>query len=140
MNFHIDVVSLKGKIYSGEAKEAILPTIDGEITVLANHAALVTPLDLGEVVLSTSEGVKNYSIGKGIFEINDNKANLLIEDVTSSDEISEARAQEAHRKAEELIKKGIPDIEAKTANYTYRKSLIDLKVARRKRKLHLSQH
>ena len=138
MNFHIDVVSLKGKIYSGEAKEAVLPSIDGEITVLANHTALVTPLDVGEVVINTTEGVKNYAIGKGIFEMNDNKANLLIEDVTSSDEISEERAREAHKKAQELIKKGVPDTEAKAANYTYRKSLIDLKIARRKRKLHLS--
>ncbi len=138
MNFHIAVISLKGKIYEGEAKEAVLPTVDGEITVLANHAALVAPLDVGEVVLNTTEGIKNLAIGKGVFAINKNKATLLIEDVTSSDEISESRAEEAKVKAEELIKKGVPAAEKGALTYAYRRSLIDLKVARRGRKLRLS--
>jgi F-type H+-transporting ATPase subunit epsilon len=137
MTFHIDIVSLKGKIYSGEAKEIILPGIDGELTILGNHEALVTPLNVGEVVVSTANGVKNLSIGKGVFSINKNKAQLLIEDVTDSDEISEQKAQEAVRKAEELIKKGIPDAEQGVAHYTYRKSLIDLRIARKKRKLNI---
>lgn len=134
MNFVIDIVSLTGKIYSGEVQKLVLPTREGEITVLARHMPLVAPLTVGEIVVKTPESEFNYAIGKGIFSMDNNKATLLIEDVTAADEISEEKAVEAKNKAEKLLSEGIKGEEKLQALYVLRRSLVDLKVARHSKK------
>jgi F-type H+-transporting ATPase subunit epsilon len=134
MNFHIDVVSLNGKVFSGEAKEITIPTLEGVVSVLARHMPYVAPLTVGEVVLHKDGGDMVFSIGKGIFSIAQNSATLLIEDATMSDEVNEEKAEEARKKAVELIAKGITKEEKLEATYALRKSLVDLKIARRRHK------
>ncbi|OGM28287.1 ATP synthase F1 subunit epsilon [Candidatus Woesebacteria bacterium RIFCSPLOWO2_01_FULL_39_61] len=134
MNFHIDIVSLQGSIYSGEASEVILPSTEGEITVLSRHMPIVTTLTLGEVVVKTPTDTINLLIGKGVFSFSDGLGRLLVEDVRFSDEISEEKVLEAKKTAEELIEKGVKGEEKERAAYALRKSLFDLKIVRRKKK------
>lgn len=134
MKFSIDVISLKGKLFTGEADEISLPSVEGELTILANHMPFVAPLTTGEVYIKTQSGPLQYSIGKGVFSIINNNATLLIEDVLSADEISEEKADTARKQAEEIIAKGIQGAELERALYTLRRSLIDIKIAHKKRK------
>jgi F-type H+-transporting ATPase subunit epsilon len=135
MNFQLEVVGINGKIFSGEVEEVTLPGIFGELTALARHMPIVTPLTVGEVAVKTPERVLSFSIGKGIFAFEGGLARLLIEDVTSADEISEMRALEAKKKAEELLAKGVKGEEKLAVIYQLRKSLVDLKIVRRKKKV-----
>jgi F-type H+-transporting ATPase subunit epsilon len=134
MNFQLDVVSVSGSIFSGEVFEVILPGISGEIGILARHMPIVTPLTVGEVIVKTPNETFSLSIGKGVFSFDSGRGRLLIEDVSSADEISEERVIEAKRKAEELLAKGVVGEEKLTALYQLRKSLVDLKIVRRKKK------
>jgi len=134
MNFQIDVLSLTGKLYSGEAEKVTIPSLTGEMTVLARHMPVVAPLVTGEVIVKTPKETLNLSIGKGVFEFSEGRARLLIEDVASADEISEERALEAKKRAEELLAKGIGEEAKHQIMYQLRKSLIDLKIARKRKK------
>lgn len=134
MNFQLDVVSILGKVYSGDVEEVTMPGITGEFTVLARHMPIVSPLTLGEVMIKQSGKDLSFAIGKGIFAFDGKVGKLLIEDVTSADEISEQRALEASKKAEELLAKGLEGKEKEAAIYQLRRSLVDLKVVRRRRK------
>ena len=134
MNYQLDIVSVNGSVFSGEVKEVVLPGISGEITVLARHMPIVTPLTTGEIVVKTQDQAFSLSIGKGVFSFDSGKGRLLIEDVTSADEISEERALEAKKKAEELLAKGVSGEEKMSALYQLRKSLVDLKIVRRKKR------
>ncbi len=134
MNFQISVVSLTGTIYEGEAKSVTLPSVTGQMTVFARHMPLVAPLTVGEVVLTTDKETKSYAIGKGVFSIAANKARLLIEDVASADDISEEKAAEAKKLAEDLIAKGVEGEELVSAQNMLRRSLIDLKIASKRRR------
>jgi F-type H+-transporting ATPase subunit epsilon len=135
MNFALDIVSLTGKIYSGEASKLTLPTREGEITVLARHMPLVAPLTVGEIVVKTPDKEFDLAIGKGIFSMDNNTATLLIEDVTAADDISEEKAIEAKDKAEKLLAQGIKGEERLQVLYALRRSLVDLKVVRRRKKI-----
>lgn len=135
MNFQLEVVSVSGSVFSGEVKEITLPGISGEITVLARHMPIVTPLTTGEVIVRSSEEAFSLSIGKGVFSYDFGIGRLLIEDVTAADEISEERTLEAKRRAEELLAKGVKGEEKSTVLYQLRKSLVDLKIVRRKKKV-----
>jgi F-type H+-transporting ATPase subunit epsilon len=135
MNYQLEVVSVNGSVFSGEVKEVTLPGISGEITVLARHMPIVAPLTTGEVIIRTQNEAFFLSIGKGVFSYDSGIGRLLIEDVVAADEISEERALEAKKKAEELLQKGVSGEEKTTALYQLRKSLVDLKIVRRKRKV-----
>lgn len=134
MNFQLDIISIRGKLFSGEVQEVILPSVDGEIVVLSRHMPMMTPLTLGEVVVKSGEETLSFSIGKGMFATEGVKAVILAEDIFSSDEISEERALEAKRKAEEILSKGVSGEEKLQAIYSLRKSLVDLKIVRRKKR------
>ena len=135
MNYQLDIVSVNGSVFSGEVKEVILPGISGEIIVLARHMPIVTPLTTGEIVVKTQDQAFSLSIGKGVFSFDSGMGRLLIEDVTSADEISEERALDAKKKAEKLLAKGVSGEEKTAAMYQLRKSLVDLKIVRRKKKV-----
>lgn len=135
MTFALSIVDTKRSIYSGEAKKLTIPALAGEMTVLSHHMPIVTPVLVGEVHLETPTEEIVLTIGKGIFSMDKNSATLLIEDARYTEEISETAAEEAKMKAEEIIQKGVtgPDLEAAVAGL--RRSLIDLKTVRKRRKL-----
>ena len=124
MTFNLQVISSEKKLYEGDVNEVVLPTVNGEIAVLPKHMPLVTPLDLGVVSINKSDGTNvTYTIGKGLFFVEKSNASLLIEDVRSSDEISEADVEQARLKAQELIAKGITPEEKLQGTYLLRRSL-----------------
>lgn len=134
MNFQLDVVSIAGNIFSGEVSGVTLPGVSGEFTSMAKHMPMVSPLVTGEVIIRQDNKNQSFSIGKGMFAFENNRGRLLIEDVTAAEAISEGRVLEAKRRAEELLTKGITPEEKTAALYQLRKSLVDLKIVRRKKK------
>lgn len=136
MSFNLQVLSPVKKIYEGEVNEVILPSVDGEIAVLPRHMPIVTPLDFGEVSIKKSDGTNDvYTIGKGLFFVDKNNASLLIEDVKFSDEISESEVELARIKAAELVAKGITPEEKLQGTYLLRRSLIDMKLIRKRKRV-----
>lgn len=134
MSFQVDIVSLGGPLYSGEVEKITIPALTGEMTVLARHMPIVAPLTIGEVLVKTPTQTMSLSIGKGVFEFSGGRARLLIENVTSADEISEEKALDAKKRAEELLAKGLEPEQKLQVMYLLRKSLVDLKIVRRKKK------
>lgn len=134
MTFQLDVVSLTGSIFSGPALEVTLPGISGELTVLPRHMPVVVPLTMGEVAVRLPDRSLSFSIGKGVFSFDGKIGLLLMEDVASADEISEDRVIQARKKAEDLLAKGLSEEEKTQVVYQLRKSLIDLKIARKRKK------
>lgn len=135
MTFQLEIIDTKRAIYSGQAKSLTIPALAGEMTVLSNHMPIVTPVVLGEVIVEAPDRELTLTIGKGIFSMEGNSASLLIEDAKYTDEISESAAEEAKRKALEIIEKGIkgPDLEAALANV--RRLDFDLEHVRKRRKV-----
>jgi F-type H+-transporting ATPase subunit epsilon len=134
MNFHVDIVGLKGKVFEGEIEKVTIPTLDGDMTVMARHMPLVVPLVIGEVIVKTPSETFSLSIGKGFFEFSGGSAKLLIEDVAMADEISEENALAAKKVAEDLLAKGVRGEEKVNIMSQLRRSLVDLKIVRRKKK------
>jgi F-type H+-transporting ATPase subunit epsilon len=133
MNFKLQIIDTVRKIYDGEASKITIPATGGEMTVLPNHMPLVTPVGIGEVVVETPEKSLNLTIAKGIFSIEDDTATLLIEDASFLDEISEAKAEEAKKRAEEIIEKGVDKPNMDAALATLRRSALDLQVLRKRK-------
>jgi F-type H+-transporting ATPase subunit epsilon len=66
----LQIVSLDGVVYSEESVRHVnLKSLDGEITILANHAPLVTPLKEGVVNIKKGESVDRVETSRGVVEV-----------------------------------------------------------------------
>ena len=51
MSFEIEIISQKGVEFNGDVDSVTLPGKDGYITILKNHASLVTTLKSGKLII-----------------------------------------------------------------------------------------
>jgi len=89
MNTKIDcsVLTPDGVIFEGEVDIAVVPSYDGEIGFMYNHAPLVAELAIGEVRFRTGENLKYLVVDGGFVEMKDNKLIILAEKAVKKEEL-----------------------------------------------------
>lgn len=130
----MEIVTLEKKIYDGLIDSVSIPTQMGEISVYASHLPLITALSIGEIKIRKGDIVDSLACSGGFAEIHPDKVTLLTDAAEHAEEIDEARAEEARRKAFETMKKsGIAAPQYAEAAAALRRATLRLKVARKKR-------
>ncbi len=66
---NLKIITIEGVFFSGEVTEVVLPTDNGQISVLPDHIPLVSKLKEGVVLLKTTTGDKEISISSGVLEV-----------------------------------------------------------------------
>ncbi len=74
----VNIISLDKIIYQGKAKSLNAPGIVGELTILPDHAPLITLLKKGRLKLQKDNSEKIFEIAKGILEVNPKEVNVLV--------------------------------------------------------------
>lgn len=78
--FKFELVSPERILFSGDVISVIVPSIEGEMTVLAGHAPLVATLKAGIVFVQTSDSNgKEFFVNGGLVEINHATTTILAE-------------------------------------------------------------
>ena len=99
------------QIYNGLARQIIIPTVDGEITILSGHIPLITVIKSGELVITDEHGKHfKYAVVRGAVIVErkneETVVTLICDDAIESEKIDIAIEQEAVARAEEVIKNG----------------------------------
>lgn len=103
--FKLDILSPEGSVFSGEVSQMTLPTETGVLTILADHADIITKLSGGQVEIE-QEGERRFiAIMGGFLEISNNVASIIADFAVRSDELDEQKIQKAKEYAEEQLKK-----------------------------------
>jgi F-type H+-transporting ATPase subunit epsilon len=68
----------EGTVAHGEAEFLVVPTVAGELGVMADHAALVALVASGELRVTSGGVVKSVPVGPGLVEVRDNTVRLLL--------------------------------------------------------------
>ncbi|MCR4522875.1 MULTISPECIES: F0F1 ATP synthase subunit epsilon [Bosea] len=78
--FKFELVSPERILFSGDVVSVIVPSVEGEMTVLAGHAPLVATLKAGVVFVQTTESNgKEFFINGGLVEVNQASTTILAE-------------------------------------------------------------
>jgi F-type H+-transporting ATPase subunit epsilon len=114
----------------------VAPGIQGQLGILPHHAPLMTALTYGELMLRRAGQEDEYvAIGGGFMEVGPDHLTILADSAERAEEIDEERAQEARRRAEEVMaQKQREDVDLARAEAALRRSMLRLKVAKRKRR------
>lgn len=100
---HLEIVTPENKIFSDTVTDVYLPGTDGEFGVLEMHAALVTALAPGELRYLKDGTVTEMAIGSGFAEVTQEKVSVLTDMAVEGEEVDEAAAEQAIKRAEEAI-------------------------------------
>ena len=78
--FKFELVSPERILFSGEIISVIVPSAEGEMTVLAGHAPLVATLKAGIVFVQTTDSNgKEFFVNGGLVEVNHASTTILAE-------------------------------------------------------------
>jgi len=100
---HVEVVTAERELYNGEADELIAPGTEGELGILPRHAALLTTLKAGELRIKLHGAEEPLFVSGGFLEVSNNQATVLADTAEHAEEIDQARAEEARRRAQERL-------------------------------------
>jgi F-type H+-transporting ATPase subunit epsilon len=80
--FNLDLVTPEKSLFSGEVISVTAPSDYGSFQVLKDHAPMLSALGEGEIklVLANKEE-QTFNVKEGFFEVSDNKAILLAENI-----------------------------------------------------------
>lgn len=107
----VEVVSAEREIFSGEATMLIATAEAGELGIYPQHTPLLTSLKPGDVRVQTAEGDEQVIyVSGGILEVTPKKITVLSDTAVRADDIDEAAALDAQRKAEQALKDNTADI------------------------------
>jgi len=102
---HVDVVSAEEAIFSGEAEFVALPGEAGELGIYPKHTPLITRIRPGAVrikVPGKSEEEFVFVAG-GLLEVQPHTVTVLADTAIRGHDLDEAKANEAKKRAEELM-------------------------------------
>jgi len=132
MGLQLDIVTPERELYSGEADIILAPGTEGQLGILPRHAPLITALAEGPLTVRQDEEEMTFAIHGGYMQVLPDRVIVLADVAERAEEIDVDRAEEARRRAEELLAKEPPPEERAAAMRALRRSLVRIKVARRR--------
>lgn len=140
--FNFKLVALSGTKFDAEVYEVILPTLDGQIGVLAHHMPLISAVTNGVIIVRHSSKEHDslrdfFATNGGIILVENNTLRVLVDEADHADDINEAEAQEALARAKKLRSEAKDQISLEKAQSLVDRHDVRLKVAAmRRRKRH----
>ncbi len=130
-SFSLEVITPDRVVFSDpDVVSVVLPGIEGYLGVLANHAPLMTELEVGRIDLRRGDGTKDYmAVAGGFIEVFENKVTLLAQSAELKSEIDLERAEKSVKRAEERISAHEPNIDIERAAAALKRALNRLHVA-----------
>jgi len=99
----ITVITPERIVWNTTADKVILPGSQGQVGILANHAPLITALDIGALRLKVGTTKKVLILLGGFAEVDNNEITVLVNGVEEIIDIDLPTAKIALAKARELL-------------------------------------
>jgi F-type H+-transporting ATPase subunit epsilon len=132
-SIHLQVVSPDRLLVNEQVDEVEIPAYDGYMGVLPGHTPMLVMLQVGETWYRKGAEKVYLSLAFGFAEILPDRVTILAQMAERADEIDVARAEEAHRRAQERLLTPAVEMDMERARIAMMKSLIRLQVAARAR-------
>ncbi len=102
--FHFELVSPERLLYSGEVEAVVVPGVEGQFTVLKDHAPTMTTLKPGVVEVSESGAkAQRLFVRGGFADIAVSGLTILAEQAIPLDELDSAKLAQEIKNAEEDV-------------------------------------
>ncbi|MSQ25446.1 MAG: F0F1 ATP synthase subunit epsilon [Dehalococcoidia bacterium] len=130
---HIEIITAERTVLIDDVDMVIAPGSEGQLGILPMHAPLLTVLGPGEIRLKKGAAEQSIAVTGGFLEVHDNHVAVLADAAERSDEIDEARAEEAMQRAQERMKLASTDVDLERASRAVHRAAVRVTIARKRR-------
>jgi F-type H+-transporting ATPase subunit epsilon len=127
----LEIVTPDGTAFSEDVEMVTLPAVEGQMGVYPQHVPLLTQMVPGEIIVRKDGQDRFLAVGEGLIEVTADHVALLTDMAIAAENIDEAKADEARRRAEARLQEKLSDEEVASINSALAHSLAQLKVKRR---------
>ena len=127
----LEIVTPDQKTYSEDVEMVTLPGVEGEMGIYPQHVPVLTQIVPGEVMVRQRGRDYFLAVGEGFVEITAERVAILTDMAIRVENIDEAKAEEARRRAEARLAGQLEDEEAAVVSAALAHALAQLKVKRR---------
>jgi len=135
MPLTVEITTVERNVLTEDGvEEVIAPGIEGQFAVLPQHAAFMTMLNPGELVLKKAGAEEAYAVTGGFFEVIDDRVIVLADAAEHAEEIDIQRAEAARERARLALERRetVEDLAAVQA--ALQRAMIRLRVAELRRR------
>jgi F-type H+-transporting ATPase subunit epsilon len=127
----LEIVTPEARTYSEDVDMVTLPGVEGEMGIYPMHIPLMTQITAGEIVVRKAGQDQFLAVGEGFVQITGDRVAVMTDMAIKAEDIDEARAEEARRRAEARLAEKLDDEESATVQAALAHSLAQLRVKRR---------
>lgn len=127
--FHFELVSPERMLFSGEVSSVVVPASEGDMTVMAGHAPVMSALKPGVVTVASGQGAaRRLFVRGGFVDIADGGLTILAEHAVALEDVKpEQLALDIKNATDDLADAKNPD--AKAAAHVKLEALRQLQAA-----------
>ncbi len=137
MPLRVQIVTAEREVFSDDGVDMVVaPGAEGVVGILPRHAPLLTTLHPGVVRIKRGGAEEAMAVGGGFLQVARDQVLILADSAERADEVDEARAEEARRRARETLAQAISSgqrLQAEAARVMLRREEARIQVARYRR-------
>ena len=130
----LEIITPEAKTFSDDVDMVTLTGGEGQMGILPQHMPLMTQLVAGEII--ANKGGQNIflAVGNGFVQVTGDRVSILTDMAIRAEDIDEAAAEEARRRAEDRLKQKLSNEDAVMVEASLTHALTQIEVKRRHRK------
>ena len=129
----LEIVTPEAKVFSDDVDMVTLTGLEGEMGILPRHMPLMTQLVAGEIIVNKGKETFFLAVGDGFVQVTGDRVSVLTDMAINAENIDEAKAEEARRRAEVRLAEKVNDEEAARIHAALTHATTQLKVKHRRR-------
>ncbi len=133
MPLKLEILSPERRAYSDEVDMVVVPGIDGQLGILPHHTRLISALGIGELKIKKGGTEEHMLISGGFVEVRPDRVIVMADLAEHSDEIDEARAVEARKRAEAELESTHDPVDIARVRASLQTALMRERIAVRRR-------
>jgi len=130
----LEIVTPEASVFSDDVEMVTLTGVEGEMGIYPQHMPLMTQLAAGEIIARKRGENIFLAVGEGFVQVTGEKVAVLTDMAIKADDIDEAKAEEARKKAEARLSQKLSDEEAATLQAALSHATTQINVKRRHKK------
>lgn len=135
LTLKLEIATPEGTVYSEDVELVTLPAVEGQMGVYPQHIRLMTKLVPGELSIRKNGQDEFLAVGEGLVDVTGDRVSIVTDMAVPADKIDEAKAEQERQRADAQLRAQLSAQDLATVNASFARSLAQLSVKRRSRKI-----
>ena len=134
-SYMLEIITPEREFFHGEVESVIIPTPDGQMSILRMHEPMVAALSIGEMKICIDGKWAVCTTSEGFVEVRPDETIIFSQAVEWPDEIDVMRALEAKERAEERLRQLQSRQEYMRSQVSLARAMVRLRVGKKNQNL-----